>query len=162
MEDIFTIRLSNKIVIGYKNNQNFNIIKDKNNNSDFDSSVKLENEEIIDVSYIMKRINDGNFEEIVSNDIKLTCIDEIYKIEFLKTKTLYLLDDILIKFFEKLKLIVKNSINKPLNQAIIIFDNLSYEIQLIIHRAALLSDIKILNFLDLNKSIMNYLYYKKN
>ena len=162
MEDIFTIKLSNKIVIGYKNNQNFNIIKDKNNNSDFDSSVKLENEEIIDVSYIMKRINDGNFEEIVSNDIKLTCIDEIYKIEFLKTKTLYLLDDILIKFFEKLKLIVKNSINKPLNQAIIIFDNLSYEIQLIIHRAALLSDIKILNFLDLNKSIMNYLYYKKN
>ena len=36
MEDIFTIKLSNKIVIGYKNNQNFNIIKDKNNNSDFD------------------------------------------------------------------------------------------------------------------------------
>ena len=162
MEKIFAIKLSNRIVIGYGNNENYQIVKDKNNNSFFDSLVKMDDNEIIDVSIIMKNIIDRNFGEIISNYINLTCIDEIYKIEFLKTKKIYLLDEILIKLFDKLKLIIRDSINMSLEQAIIIVNNLSNELQFIIHRAALLSNIKIINFLDLNKSIRNYLYFNQS
>ena len=56
---------------------------------------------------------------------------------------------------------IKEIINKDLNKAIIIFNNLPYELMLKFNIAAAISNIKIINFFDLNKSIMYYLNYIK-
>ena len=151
-EEIFAIKLGKSITIGYEKNGETFIIKDKNQNSMFDYLIRIEDELEINmndiINYIIKeKIN------TIETDIKITYIDEIYRIEVLKAKKIYLLEHALMKLFEKIKLIIKNSIGKSLNKLIFIFNNIPYELQLIIHRATMISKIQIINFIDLNKSI---------
>ena len=160
-EEIFAIKLGKSITIGYEKNGETFIIKDKNQNSMFDYLIRIEDELEINMNDIINYIIEGKINTI-ETDIKITYIDEIYRIEVLKAKKIYLLEHALMKLFEKIKLIIKNSIGKPLNKLIIIFNNIPYELQLIIHRAAMISKIQIINFIDLNKSIIFFLNYNKS
>ena len=72
---------------------------------------------------------------------------------------IYLLEELLVKLFEKIKKIVNSFINKQLNKTIIIYNNLSYELILIFHRSAIISKLQVINFIDLNKAIRFYLDY---
>ena len=80
--------------------------------------------------------------------------------EIIKSKKIYLLEHILIKLFEEIKQIVNKLINKNLNKAIIIINNLPNELILILHRAALLAKIQIITFINLKKSIEFFLKNK--
>jgi hypothetical protein len=161
MEDeIFAIKLGTNIVLGYEINGQPTIIKDKEQNSCFDYLVILDNKIEIDAKEIIDNVIEKKIGQI-NKDIKITYIDEIFKIEHIKSGNIYLIDDILIKLFERIKLIIKGLIDKQLNKAIIICNNIPNEIILILHRAALLANIQIINFIDLTKSIAFFLNYKK-
>ena len=157
-EEVFAIKLGKNIVIGYEINGQKHIVKDKDNNSNFDYLITIDDNIEINVNEIIKYIIDEKFGQKLK-DIKIICSDEIYKVEILKSGKKYLLDNILLKLFEKIKKIVSTLLNKKLNKTIIIFNNLPYELILIFHRAAFISRIQIINFLDLNKSIRFYLNY---
>ena len=155
-EEIFAIKLGKYVSIGYEINGQTAIIKDKDSNSNFNYLINIDNTEI-NVYEIIKYIIEEKFQQI-RDEIKISYIDEIYKIKVLKSGKIYLLEEILVKLFEKIKSIVINSLNKQLNKAIILFNNLPNEIRLLFHIAALMSGIQIINFIDLNKSIIFYLY----
>ena len=150
--EIFAIKLGKNIVIGYEMDKQKIIIKDKEQNSRFNYLVKIDDETKIDTKEILENINKGILGQI-GDYLKITCIDEIFKIEIIKSGKIYLLDHILIKLFENIKLIIKNLTDKQLKKAIIIFNNLSNEILLMLHRAAIMAKIQIIKFIDLNKSI---------
>ena len=114
----------------------------------------------IDVYNIIQNVNEKRFGK-VGNDLIIFTNDGMYKLEILKSTKVYILDEILIKLFEKLKFIIKSLMNNELNRTVIIFNNLSYELLLIIHRAAIISGIEIINFIDLNKSLRFYLDLNK-
>ena len=155
-EEIFAIKLGKNISIGCEINGQVAIIKDRDNNSSFDYLIKIDNTEI-NVNEVTKYIIEEKFEQI-REEIKILYIDDIYKIQVLKSGKIYLFEEILVKLFEKIKLIIRTSLNKQLTKAIIIFNNLPHEIRLLFHIAALISGIQINNFIDLNKSITFYLY----
>ena len=155
-EEIFAIKLGKNISIGYEINGQTAIIKDLDHNSNFNYLIKIDNIEI-NVNEIIKYIIEEKYEQ-VGKEIKISCIDEIYKVEILKSGKKYLFEEILVKLFEKIKLIVKSSLNKQLDKAIIIYNNLPNEIRLLLQIGALMSGIQIVNFIDLNKSIIFYLY----
>ena len=159
-EEIFAIKLGKNISIGCEINGQVAIIKDRDNNSNFDYLIKIDNTEI-NVNEITKYIIEEKFEQI-REEIKILYIDEIYKIQVLKSGKIYLFEEILVKLFEKIKLIVRTSLNKQITKAIIIFNHLPNEIRLLFHIAALISGIQINNFIDLNKSILFYLYNNNN
>ena len=150
--EIFAIKLGKNIVIGYEMDNQKIIIKDKEQNSRFNYLVKIDDETKIDTKEILENINKGTLGQI-GDYLKITCTDEIFKIEIIKSGKIYLLDHILIKLFENIKLIIKNLTDKQLKKAIIIFNNLSNEILLMLHRAAIMAKIQIIKFIDLNKSI---------
>lgn len=121
-EEIFAVKLGKDIAIGYEINGDRAIIKDKVNNSKFNYLVKIDDIEI-NVNEIFESLIEKKFGQI-NKDIKVTCIDEIIKLEIIKSKKIYLLEHILIKLFEEIKQIVNKLINKNLNKAIIIINNL--------------------------------------
>ena len=157
-EEIFAIKLGKNVSIGYEINGQAAVIKDRDNNSNFNYLIEIDKTEI-NVIEITRYIIEEKYEQI-REEIKILYIDEIYKIQVLKSGKIYLFEEILAKLFEKIKLIVTASLNKQLNKAIIIFNNLPNEIRLLFHIAALMSGIQIINFIDLNKSIIFYLYNK--
>ena len=159
-EEIFAIKFGKNISIGNEINGQKKIIIDKEKNSNFSYLIKIDECTEIDVYDIIKNLKEKNYGKI-GKSIKISNIDEIFRIEVFKSGKVYLLETILIKLFEKIKKIVRNIINKHLNKTIIIFNNFQSELILIIHRSALLSGIQIMNFIDLNKSIRFFLDYKK-
>ena len=64
-----------------------------------------------------------------------------------------------MKLIEKIKIIINELINNPLKKIIFIYNNLTYELLLIIHKASIISRLQIINFIDLNKSLRFYLDY---
>ena len=158
--DLFAIKLGTNIVMGYELNGKKLIIKDKEQNSLFNYFVDLDENIKINLNEIISCIIEEKFGNI-GKDINLTYIDEIYRIKILKSEKTYLLEEILVKLFEKIKSIIHTSVNHHLNKTIIIYNNMPYELRLILHRAALLSKIKIISFIDLNKTIRFYLEYSK-
>ena len=159
--DLFAIKLGNKIVIGYESNGQKVIIKDKEQNSLFNYIIKLNDNLEINLAEIIKDIIEEKFGQ-KGKDFILTYIDEIYRIEITKSGKIYLLEELLVKLFEKIKKIVYNLIKKQLNKTIIIYNNIPYELILILHKAAIMSKLQVINFIDLNKSIRFYLnYYDK-
>ena len=156
-KEIFAIKFDKKIFIGYKQNQEMFLLKDKNKNSIFDSTIKIDNLEEIDIYEIIKSISEGFF---ISTRYLIKNEDEIYKIQFEKSKKEYLLDELLILFFEKLKALIYDSIKKNLKNAIIIYDNISYDLHLIIQRAAFLCQICVINNIKLYKAIIYFIKCK--
>ena len=156
--DFFAIKLGKNIAIGYEINGQKLLIKDKEQNSMFNYSIDIDNNIKIDLNDIINCIIEEKFGNI-GKDINLTYNDEIYRINILNSKKIYLFEEILVKLFEKIDKIIYNSVNFHLNKAIIIYNNIPYELRLIIHRAALMSRIKIINFIDLNKTIKFHLEY---
>jgi len=160
MEEIFAINLGKNITIGYDLNGEKAIILDKEKIFKLDYLIKMDENINIDVYEIIKNIASEKY-EIIEKGIKIHNDNEIYKIEILSSKTVYLLDNILINLFEKIKNTVKQLIDKLLKKTIIIFNYLPYELLLIFQRAAFLSGIEIIDFIDLNKSINLFLKCEK-
>ena len=156
--DFFAVKLGTNISIGYEINGQKFLIKDKEQNSMFNYSIDIDDNIKIDLNDIINCIIKEKFGNI-GKDIDLTYNDEIYRINILKSKKIYLFEEILVKLFEKINKIIYSSVNYHLNKAIIIYNNIPYELRLIIHRAAIMSRIKIINFIDLNKTIKFYLDY---
>ena len=154
-EELFAIKLGKNIAIWYEINGDRAIIKDKEKNSKFNYLIKIDDIEI-NINEIFESLIEKKFGQI-NKDIIVTCINEIIKVEIIKSKKIYLLEHILIKLFEEIKQIVNKLINKNLNKAIIIINNLPNELILILHRAALLAKIQIIKFINLNKSIAFFL-----
>ena len=88
-EEIFAIKLGKSITIGYEKNGETFIIKDKNQNSMFDYLIRIEDELEINMNDIINYIIEGKINTI-ETDIKLTYIDEIYRIEVLLTQKKYI------------------------------------------------------------------------
>ena len=107
---------------------------------------------------IFKFINEDKIGKI-GEYINLNNVDEIYRIENLKSGKIYLFEQLLVKLFEKIKKITYTIINKELIKTIIIHNNFKNDLILTIHRAAIISKIQIINFIDLNKSILFYLSF---
>ena len=99
-EEVFAIKFGKKIVIGYEINREKVIINDKFQNSKFNYLIKIDDNTEIDVYEIVKNIIKENFEQ-TGNNYKITYIDEIFKIEVIKSGKKYLLEQIIIKLFEK-------------------------------------------------------------
>ena len=156
MEEIIAINFGKSITIGYDVNGEKTIIRDKEKIFKLDYLIKMDEKIDIDVHEIIESIISEKY-EILEKGIKIHNDNEIYKIEILSSKTVYLLDNILINLFEKIKNNVKKLVDKLLKKTIIIFNYLPYELRLIFHRAALISGIEIINFIDLNKSIRYFL-----
>ena len=156
MEEVFAINFGKSITIGYDVNGEKTIIRDKEKIFKLDYLIKTDEKINIDIYEIIQSIIIEKY-EILEKGIKIHNDNEIYKIEILSSKTVYLLDNISINLFEKIKNNVKKLVDKLLKKTIIIFNYLPYELRLIFHRAALISGIEIINFIDLNKSIRYFL-----
>ena len=112
--DLFAIKFGTNITIGYEiNGQNF-FIKDKEQNSLFNYSINIDDIKI-DLNDIINFIIEEKFGNI-GKDINLTYNDEIYRINILKSKKIYLFEEILVKLFEKINKIIYNSVNFHLNK----------------------------------------------
>ena len=120
-EELFAIKLGKNIAIGYEINGDRAIIKDKEKNSKFNYLIKIDDIEI-NINEIFESLIEKKFGQI-NKDIIVTCINEIIKVEIIKSKKIYLLEHILIKLFEEIKQIVNKLINKDLNTAIFIINN---------------------------------------
>ena len=64
-----------------------------------------------------------------------------------------------MKLFEKIKTVINTLINKQLKKIIFIYNNLTNEILLSFLKASIISRLKIINFIELNKNIRFYLDY---
>ena len=160
-EEVFAINLGKSITIGYEINGEKSILQDKDENTKLISYLIQIDENIeINVYNIIQNIIKEKFGKD-GIDFKIYKNDGIYKVEILKSAKIYLLDEIIIKLFEKLKFIINSLLNKELKRTVIIFNHLSYELLLIIHKAAIISGIEIINFIDLNKSMRFYLDFNK-
>ena len=157
-QNIFAIKFGKSIVIGYEENGQKKIIKDKEQNSLFNYLISIDNNVEINIYEIIKFINEDKIGKI-GEDINLTNVDEIYRVEYIKSGKTFLFEQLLVKLFEKIKGIINTFTNKELIKAINIHNNFKNDLILIIHRAAIISKIRIINFIDLNKSILFYLSY---
>ena len=160
MEEVFAINFGKSITIGYDVNGEKTIIRDKEKIFKLDYLIKMDEKIDIDVHEIIGSIISEKY-EILEKGIKIHNDNEIYKIEILSSKTVYLLDNILINLFEKIKITVKKLLGKLLKKTIIIFNYLPNELLLILQRAAFIAGIEIINFIDLNKSIRYFLECEK-
>ena len=156
--DLFVIKLGTNITIGYEINGQKLIIKDKEQNLTFNYFIEIDANIKINLNDIISCIMEEKYGNI-GNDIELIYTEEIYRLKILKSGKIYLLEELFVKLFEKIKKIIHNLINHHLHKAIIIYNNISYELRLILHRATLISRITIINFIDLNKTIKIYLDY---
>ena len=157
-KDIFAIKLGSNIVVGYENNGQKSIIKDKERNPFFNYLIKIDENYEINIKEIINCIIKGKFGNI-DNNINIIYSDEIYKIEIIKNGKIYLLEEFIVKLIEKIKIIINDLTNKQLNKIIFIYNDLTYELLLIIHKASIISRLQIINFIDLNKSFRFYLDY---
>ena len=160
MEEVFAINFGKSITIGFDVNGEKAIIRHKEKILKLDYLIKMDEKINIDIYEIIQSIITEKYENL-EKGIKIHNDNEIYKIEILGSKTVYLLDNILINLFEKIKNTVKQFIEKQLKKTIIIFNYLPNELLLILQRAAFISGIEIIDLIDLNKSIRFFLMYEK-
>ena len=158
-KDIFAIKLGSNIVIGYEKNGQKTIIKDKDNNPFFNYMIKIDDNLEINIKKIINYIIKGKFGKVDDN-FNIICANEIYRIEIIKNGKIYLLEELFMKLLEKIKNVINTLINKQLNKIILIYQHLTYELLLILKRASIISRLKIINFIDINKSVRFYLDYQ--
>ena len=110
-QDIFAIKFENNISVGYEENGQKKIIKDKEKNSLFNYLITIDDNVEINIYEIFKFINEDKIGKI-GEYINLNNVDEIFTIENLKSGKIYLFEQLLVKLFEKIKNIKYIIINK--------------------------------------------------
>ena len=140
--EIYFLKLDKKLIICYKEGI-------KNSFLSFDFKSTLENNIDIDLYEIISLISKKSYQ---SKDGKYSIYinKERYAIKLREIEDIIYLDDLLIKFFEKIS---HESIINERVKFMLIHDMISYDLILIIQQTALINGIDIIHTIDTNKSL---------
>ena len=147
-KDLYFLKLDKNLIISDnkgKINKYFSI----------DFKTTLDNNIDIDLYEILELISEKSYQ---SKDGKysISINKERYTIKLKEVNDIIYLDDLLIKFFEKMYHKWEKHSNQKI-KVILIYNRISYELRLIIQQTALINGIDIIHTIDTNKSLMFFI-----
>ena len=149
-----SIAFGKSILISYNepdHKDKIELIKDKNNNSFFDYNIGINNNKI-DVYQIIKLISNGI---LFDNEYEIQYTNDNYLVKYKGLELNF--NDILTELFNKIKKIVKDSIDYIIKDIFITFEkDIPYKLKIIMKTVGLLCNLNILKF---NDSIISIKYY---
>ena len=147
--NLYFLRLDKKLIFSDENGK-------INPNLSMNFELALKNNIIIDLFEIMAYIS-KNTDQLKNKKLSIYYKNEKNIIVIKELDVEYTLDNLLIEFFEKLKekMITENTYIKKL--LIVLDDNFTYELKLIIQQVALIKGIEIMNMIDTNKALSYYI-----